>query len=122
VIELTRQRPAIMAPHDTAEVALSGFANSSRAFTIVSERAFNAALGIKKSPRKPSAKLARAAGSVIEKSDKYDDGNWHAEQPKQYSTAHERLLFDSSLIVAPSKRASIHFVPAKHTAVQIIMP
>ena len=25
-------------------------------------------------------------------------------------------FFDSGLIVAPSKRASIHFVPAKHTA------
>jgi hypothetical protein len=51
---------------------------------------------------------------VIEKSDKYDDGNWHAEQPEQYSTPHKRLLFDSALIAAPSKRASLRFVPAKH--------
>jgi hypothetical protein len=28
---------------------------------------------------------------VVEKSDYYDDGNWHAEQPKQYPTSHERL-------------------------------
>lgn len=70
-----------------------------------------------KSPRTASATPARAAASVIEKSNKYDDGNRHAEQPEQYSTPHERLLlFDSSLTVAPSKRAGIHFVPAKHTA------
>ena len=43
-------------------------------------------------------------------------GNWHAEQPKQYSTPHERLLFCFRSIVAPSKRASIRYVPAKHTA------
>jgi hypothetical protein len=53
---------------------------------------------------------------MIEKSDDYDDGNWHAEQPEQYSTAHERLLFDSGLIVARGKLTSIHFVPARHTA------
>jgi hypothetical protein len=31
--------------------------------------------------------------SVVKKSDDYDDGNWHAKQPKQYRAAHERLLF-----------------------------
>src|SRR5271155_3018036 len=39
--------PAIIAPHDTAEMALSGLANSSRAFKIASERAFNAAFDMK---------------------------------------------------------------------------
>ena len=33
------------------------------------------------------------AASVIEKSDDYDDGNWHAKQPEQDRAAHERLLF-----------------------------
>jgi hypothetical protein len=33
------------------------------------------------------------AASVVEKSDDYDDGNWHAKQPEQDRAAHERLLF-----------------------------
>src|SRR5271156_3987303 len=39
--------PAIIAPQDTAEMALSGLANSSRAFNVAPERAFNAALDMK---------------------------------------------------------------------------
>src|SRR5271165_1287132 len=39
--------PAIMAPHETAEAALSGLASSPRGFKIASERAFNAALDIR---------------------------------------------------------------------------
>jgi hypothetical protein len=34
---------------------------------------------------------------MVEKSDDYDDGNWHAKQPKQYRAAHVRLLFVSVL-------------------------
>ena len=30
---------------------------------------------------------------MVEKSDDYDDRNWHAKQPKQYRAAHEGLLF-----------------------------
>jgi hypothetical protein len=30
-------------------------------------------------------------------------------------------FFDSALIVAPSKRAGIHFVPAKHTAAPVYL-
>jgi hypothetical protein len=30
---------------------------------------------------------------VIEKSDDYDYGNWHAKQPEQDRAAHERILF-----------------------------
>jgi hypothetical protein len=57
---------------------------------------------------------------VIEKRDEYDDGNGHPEQPDQYSTPHERLLFDSIFIVSPSKRSTIHFVPGKHTSAQLL--
>jgi hypothetical protein len=39
-----------MAPQDTAEAALSGFVSSPRALKIASERAFNAALDMQKSP------------------------------------------------------------------------
>jgi hypothetical protein len=38
-------------------------------------------------------KSAKVAVSVIEKSDDYDDGNWHAKEPEQDRAAHERLLF-----------------------------
>ena len=52
------------------------------------------------------------AASVIEKSDDYDDGNWHAKQPEQDRAAHERLLFCFRFeFVAPTKRASVRFVP-----------
>jgi hypothetical protein len=45
---------------------------------------------------------------VIEKSDEYDDGNWHAEQPEQYSAAHERLLVIPFLIPV-NGQASVSF-------------
>jgi hypothetical protein len=59
---------------------------------MASERAFNAALDMI-TMWKSRAKAVSAAASVIEKGDEYDDRNWHTEQPKQYPTPHERLLF-----------------------------
>ena len=48
---------------------------------------------------------------MVEKSDDYDDGNWHAKQPKQYRAAHVSvLLFCFRFeIVASIKRASYRF-------------
>ena len=54
---------------------------------------------------------AKAAVSVVEKSDDYDDGNWHAKQPKQYRAAHERLFFVSILNRALLNGQAIGFVP-----------
>jgi hypothetical protein len=50
-------------------------------------------VGHKKLLGKSRVKASERGRSVVEKSDDYDDGNWHAKQPKQYRAAPERLLF-----------------------------
>jgi hypothetical protein len=54
---------------------------------------------------------------VIEQREKNDDRNWHAEQPKQYSTAHGR--FPLIGLEVPMKRATRSFVPLRQIGAQL---
>ena len=114
---MRQPRPQLSHPTTPPRPRSQDFAKSPCILKMELERAFKAALDIK-APWKSRVNAEDDAVSVVQKSDDYDDGNWHAKQPEQDRAAHKRLLFSFRYrIVAPIKRASIlSFLDNSHQA------